>query len=136
MVRFVSCKAADALVYLKLNFTYKVKYGKIFFYIVDNPVEINKKPTAVVLPVISQNDRDTDEDDNDDDDDMTSVSSADDDELLSYYGADENNNDDDDEADDDDNNVNNNNNNIEQIINVLMQTRDMIDQLINNLTQQ
>ena len=68
--------------------------------------------------MINQNDHDTGENDNDDDDYMTSMSSADDDELLNYYGDDDNNN------------------SIEYIINVFMQTRDMIDQLINNLTQQ
>jgi len=41
-----------------------------------------------------------------------------------------------DDDNDDEYNVNNNNNNIDQITIVLVQTRDMINQLINNLTQQ
>jgi len=79
---------------IKFHIQSKVWKNK-YFYIVDNPIEINEKPTAIVEPMINQNDHDTD----------------------------------------DDNDVNNNNN-IEQRINVLMQTTDIIDQLINNLTQQ
>jgi len=79
------------------------------FYLVDYPIEINDKPTAIVEPIIIENADDEDDHHNHDDDDvdddmmMMMMSDVDDD----YYNANENNNNNDDDDDDDDDYMNN-----------------------------
>ena len=98
-------------------------------YIVDNPIVI-QIPVAIVRPYVHQQHNDDESDESDDDDDNND-DSADADVSMSQSDNDVNDNDDDD-------NENNGNNYYEQLIQqivvVLTNIKDMIEQLINNLT--
>ena len=91
-----------------------------FCYVVDNPITIHDgRPVAVVQPMQRQHTYHDDDDDNDD------VDVGDD----SFMGDDEDENDN--IADDNDDNDAN-----AHVINILLQIRELINGLINYLTQQ
>jgi len=92
---------------------------KLIFSIVDNPLIIEEKPTAVVQPMVRQDNNDEIEDRNADDNNDNYF--ADHDDELEDIDIDS-------DADDDDNDDN------EYVINILTQMRDAIDVVISHLT--